>query len=372
MGFRSMQSGIARSQALAKQREQDEYLANLNKQVDAMRRAQTHMTSVDKMGYNRMGGGANEHGIEKGAFTMLRDKDGNLNKRFQETLDPSLAKLRDKYDVEGDTKWAGLQRDQLANQMSEAEDRARLQSNTGMATAMDRLSMRGGLRGGAGERMAMGNQRALMSGLQGLGAENRAGNLKLSIADEEMKNKVLGQVGQAGQGIQGRNIGRLATDVQNQNQFEAQRYSDDMAAYGAKQTAKAQRSASGGCFLGNTQIMLKNGDYKNIEDVVLGDDLFEGGTVYGTMQFMSDDMYEYMDVKVTGKHAVKEANKWVRVEDSKFAKKVEGEFLVYNLNSSNHIIIANETIFADYDETDHGSSINDAESLEVLNGKNIK
>ncbi len=60
------------------QREQDEYLANLNKQVDAMRRAQTHMTSVDKMGYNRMGGGANEHGIEKGAFTMLRDKDGNL------------------------------------------------------------------------------------------------------------------------------------------------------------------------------------------------------------------------------------------------------------------------------------------------------
>lgn len=350
-----------------KEEEQQKMMDNMKAQFEALKNQQAGMTSMDDQGYQRMGGGVNDYGIQKGAFTMLRDKEGNLQDRFKETLDPTLQGLKEKYDVEGDTKWAALKREEMGNQLSGASDQARLNANTGMAQARGSLAMRGGLRGGAGERMAMGNQRGLMSQLQGLGAENRAGGLRLSIADEEMKNKVLGNIGQTGQGIQGRNIGMLQGDIANQNQFESQKYSDDMAAYGAKETAKAQRKASGGCFLVGTEVLLANGDYKNIEDVILADQLFEGGDVYGVMQFISSDMFEYLGVNVTGGHAVKEGDTWLRIADSKHAKRVEGEFLVYNLCTTKHRIVANEVVFADYDETEHGSYISDDDSLEVLN-----
>ena len=349
---------------------QQKQLKDLNEQIEAMRQAQSTAIRPDDMGYNRMGGGTNKYGIQKAGYTMLRDKDGNLDARFQETLDPTLAKLRDKFDVEGDTKWATLQREQLANQMSEAEDRARLQGNTALATAQDRLAMRGGLRGGAGERMMMGNQRALMSRMQGLGAENRAGNLRLSIADEEMKNKVLGQVGQTSQGIQGRNISTLRDDIANQNQFEAQRYSDDMQAYGARETAKAQRKAS--CFTANTLVKMLDGTKSAICKIKIGDVLAEGGKVEGCVQALSDDVYNYNGVEVAGSHAVKEDGTWVRVRDSKKAEKVNGEFTVYNLMVSNHLIFAGDDMFSDFFETEFYEDLTEAESLEVLNGKDAR
>ena len=350
--------------------QQQKQLKDLNEQIEAMRQAQSTAINPDDMGYLRMGGGTNKYGIQKAGYTMLRDKEGNLDKRFQETLDPTLAKLRDKYDVEGDTKWATLQRQQLANQMSEAEDRARLQGNTALATAQDRLAMRGGLRSGAGERMMMGNQRALMSRMQGLGAENRAGNLRLSIADEEMKNKVLGQVGQTSQGIQGRNIGRLQEDIMAQNQFESQRYSDDMAAYGARKTAEAQRKAA--CFTAETEIKLHDGSEKPIKFIDIGDVLLEGGKVEGCIQALSNEVYSYNGIRVAGSHAVKEDGTWIRVRDSKLAKPLEGEFRVYNLMVDNHMIFIENELFSDFFETEHYEDLTEAESLEVLNGKDAR
>lgn len=345
-------------------------IRNMNKELEDLRRAQNTAIQPDDMGYNRMGGGTNQYGIQRAGYTMLRDKEGNLDPRFKETLDPTLAKLRDKFDVEGDTKWASLQRDQLANQMSEAEDRARLQANTSMSSAQDRLAMRGGLRSGAGERMMGANQRALMSRMQGIGAENRAGNLRLSIADEEMKNKVMGQVGQTSQGIQGRNIGTLRDDVTNQNQFEAQRYTDDMQAYGARQTARAQRRAA--CFTKDTCVKLLDGSERYIEHVNIGDVLMEGGKVEGIVKALSNEVYDYNGIKVAGSHAVKEDGTWIRVRDSKKANKIDGEFTVINLMVDNHLIFVENDMFSDFFETEFYEDLTEAQSLEVLNGRDVR
>lgn len=341
----------------------------MQQMIDALRQQQQTQVTTNDMGYTQIGGGPNMYGINKNPYLTMRDMQGNLDARFQETMDPTLQGLKDKYSVEGDTKWAELQRGLLDNQYSQGMDTARLQNNTGVAQARSGLAMRGGLRGGGGERLASNAQRGLMSNLQNLGNQNRTANLNLSVADEEMKNKVLGQVGDVGQGIQGRNIGRLTGDIQGQNQFMGQQYTDEMAAYGAKKTADSQRSAS--CFAANTQIMLSNGDHKLIEDVVLGDELMDGGVVYTTIQSVSDDMYKYFGTYVTGGHATKENGKWIRVKDSRFAEKVDGVFTVYNLSSNHHIIIANEHVFSDFDETDLGSTINDEESLEALNGESV-
>lgn len=353
-------------------KQQHSQLADLNKQIEAMRQAQSNMTSIDDQGYQRLGGGANQYGIQKAAYTTLRDNDGNLQERFKETLDPSLQKLKDQYDVEGDTNWANLQRQQLGNQLSEASDQARLRNNTALATSQDRLAMRGGLRGGAGERMMMGNQRNLMSQLQGLGAENRAGNLKVSIADQDMKNKMLGQLGQAGQEISNRNISRLQGDIQNQNKFDAGRYSDDMAAYGAKQTAQAQRKSSS-CFAACTMVKMQDGSFKFISDIQLGDVLFEGGKVYTKLESISDNLYLYGNTIVTGGHAVLEDGSWKRVENSDKAEMLDKiDTKVFNLSTENHMICTQNTIFADFDETMYGSHLTDEDSLRVLNGADAK
>jgi len=125
--------------------------------------------------------------------------------------------------------------------------------------------------------------------------------------------------------------------------------------------------------LEGTKIRMYDDSLKNIEDITLADFMSEGGVVYTINKSLVSEIYNYNDVMVTGRHAVKENGKWIRIEDSKYAVKEEGIFPVYNLSNQNHRIITDcGQEFADYDETDLASKISDKESLEVLNGKGSK
>jgi hypothetical protein len=136
------------------------------------------------------------------------------------------------------------------------------------------------------------------------------------------------------------------------------------------QVQAAKASKSSGCFIEGTKILMEDGTSKNIENIKLGDRLAEGGIVYSLFQALVTEIYQYKNNLVTGGHAVLEDGKWIRIEDSVRAFKQEGIFAVYNLSNEDHRIISNNGIeFADYDETDLGSKINDKESLEVLNGE---
>jgi hypothetical protein len=136
------------------------------------------------------------------------------------------------------------------------------------------------------------------------------------------------------------------------------------------QVEAAKASRSRGCFIEGTKILMEDGTSKNIENIKLGDRLAEGGVVYSLFQALVTEIYQYKNNLVTGGHAVLEDGKWIRIEDSVRAFKQEGIFAVYNLSNEDHRIISNNGIeFADYDETDLGSKINDKESLEVLNGE---
>jgi len=200
---------------------------------------------VTDQGYLTLGGLKNKHGIHTPMYQSMRNKEGNLDPRLQEQLAQESQALSDKYSVEGDTRWADLQKQALAGEFAGARSDAAIQADTASTQALQNLAMRGGARGGASERMAMGGQLARMRNLQGLGAEERGAGLKVSLADEEMKNQALMNIGQQRQGTMQRNIGTLSTDIANQNQFMSQKYKDDMAAYGARKQAKAQKSSGG-------------------------------------------------------------------------------------------------------------------------------
>lgn len=108
------------------------------------------------------------------------------------------------------------------------------------------------------------------------------------------------------------------------------------------------------CFDGNTLIKIKNGTKKTIKNIKPGDILYNGSKVIGCMKFTSKDskVYNYKGVKVAGCHLVKENNRWIRVEDSRYKIPIEyTSNYIYCLSTSDSKIMIKNIEFADYLET---------------------
>lgn len=121
------------------------------------------------------------------------------------------------------------------------------------------------------------------------------------------------------------------------------------------------------CFDGETMIDMADGSSKAIKDIQLGDET-KGGVVESIRQSIAVEgtRYNYRNIIVTGSHAVKE-NKWRRVQDSKYARPIEGEGKVYSLVTSDYRIFINSLEFADEHETPFYEQISMEESLRYLN-----
>ena len=120
------------------------------------------------------------------------------------------------------------------------------QAQQGMSQAASSLARTGGLGGGARTRMAMQGAKDLMLQGQGISRQGMSDRLGISSQDEQTRQGLLGQV--AGTELQGQqtNLGTLGTDITRKAAFDANRYNQQMGAWGAKQTADAQRAAGSG------------------------------------------------------------------------------------------------------------------------------
>ena len=108
------------------------------------------------------------------------------------------------------------------------------------------------------------------------------------------------------------------------------------------------------CFDEDTMIKLDNSNYKKIKDIKLGDILEDNNQVTGFFKFDAKnvDMYYYKNVIVSGKHPVKENEKWLRIEESIDSRKVEyHKPYIYCLATQNAVIKVNNIIFSDYIDT---------------------
>lgn len=138
---------------------------------------------------------------------------------------------------------------------------------------------------------------------------------------------------------------------------------------------RAAASAGGGCFDGDTRILLYNNQVKKIKDLKLGDILKSGGTVYNLFCGVKGaPVYMYRGVAVSGTHAVKHGGEFTRIENIEGLDRVDKVPYVYNVSTTTHRIIAlssdNEPIeFADFDECGATDVLSGQERLDVLNGK---
>lgn len=121
------------------------------------------------------------------------------------------------------------------------------------------------------------------------------------------------------------------------------------------------------CFHPDTLVTMANGSQLPIHKIVVGDET-HGGKVIATTRAIGQDFYWYNGVVVTGKHAVREDGRWIRVENTRLGHKIPLLVeVVCNLVTEKHRIYANGIEFADQYETDQYESLDMDESLAEMN-----
>ena len=115
------------------------------------------------------------------------------------------------------------------------------------------------------------------------------------------------------------------------------------------------------CFSGNTLIEMKNGKFKKMRDIELGEMLKNDIEVICSMKIKNDGSPFYKiysnelkrNIYVTGSHKIQdpETNRFVNVEESSVGKKTNKvDDIVYCLITSNHNIPVGEFIFWDWED----------------------
>jgi len=141
----------------------------------------------------------------------------------------------------------------------------------------------------------------------------------------------------------------------------------------AKPVQSAVRSVSSSikkafCFDAETPIEMKDGSKRSISKLYIGAET-KGGKVNSIRVSIAEDgsRFNYKGVYVTGSHAVYEEGKWTRVKDSKHAKFVDGDGIVWSLATEDHKIYVDDILFSDELETDDYEQLTIDQSLDELN-----
>ena len=120
-----------------------------------------------------------------------------------------------------------------------------------------------------------------------------------------------------------------------------------------------------GCFIKGTLVTMADGSTKPVEQVDLGDEVAEGGSVFAVGRFLNTELYDYKGIKVSGSHMVNEDGTWMRVRDTKHGKSLGNDLnTVYVFGSENRRILINGILFTDYFEVNEQDKlIEDSENF---------
>lgn len=210
---------------------------------------QAARTFDPKTGLNAFGQSRIEYqsGINAPKYTGVRDANGNLQDQFK--YDPNKSEAFSALKAQamatpGDSPWAKMQLAQQGVEQGAAADTAAKTQAQQMAQAQGLLMRQGGLGGGARVRMA--EQAAKQGALaqQDVARQGMLSRLGIQGQDIDRTQNLLGNISSTELQGQGQNLAALTGDVSNKAQFDAKRYADQMAAYGASKTAEGQRAAA--------------------------------------------------------------------------------------------------------------------------------
>lgn len=144
----------------------------------------------------------------------------------------------------GESPWAQMQTQLLGSQTQEARDAAARQSGQAGAEAQAQLSRFGGMGGGARTSLARSGARDLMNSQQGIARNAMNQRLGIGAQDIQRKQDLLGQFANAENAAQGANVNELNNELNRRAGFDVNRYNAQMQAWGAGQSADAQRAAA--------------------------------------------------------------------------------------------------------------------------------
>lgn len=111
----------------------------------------------------------------------------------------------------------------------------------------------------------------------------------------------------------------------------------------------------GGCFEYGTEFRMADGSLKEVQDIVFGDVMEEGGLVDQTItgNGKSETWFDVDGVHVTGTHTVCKNGEWMRVRAAGYPA-VDTINQYYVVTNENHrMVAANGHVFGDYTETDY-------------------
>lgn len=187
-----------------------------------------------------------ESGIRSPGYEGTRDKQGNLKAGFK--YDPYQGEMTQKLKAEatgtGPSPWAQMQLQNQGLEQQNARDQAVKSGQQALSMGNANMMRFGGQQNGARERMGAQSMRDIMGAQQDVSRQGIASRGAITAQDLQRKQDLTGQLaGQEGQ-AQAANIGAMTTDVSNLAQFNANKYAQQMQAYGAAKSADAQRAAA--------------------------------------------------------------------------------------------------------------------------------
>lgn len=165
---------------------------------------------------------------------------------------PALQKFQNEAMRTGPSAWSNLAQGQQDKYQTDAQSKAASTAAGSAAESRDQLAMRGGLDSGARERIGRNQSRDYMNMTQNA-ADTRANNgMQIGMNDEQNRIQQLGMmpqmVNQANQG----NFQKAGLDFNantTENAFNMQKYHEQMAGYGANQSANATQNSGGSSFI---------------------------------------------------------------------------------------------------------------------------
>jgi hypothetical protein len=189
-------------------------------------------------------------------YNPSTDSLGNYATGLASTVNPNTRGI-ESYRAEalrgGQSPWAGLAMAQLAGDETRQVNNLSGQAAGQAAAARSQLAMRGGLSGGAAERLATNANRNYMTSAQNIGAEALDNRNKIAVQDEGNRIKMLSALpGMELDQIKpqqwaadmrfrgaGQDVSNKINEAQSQNLFNMQQYQEMMRQNAANRNADA-------------------------------------------------------------------------------------------------------------------------------------
>lgn len=155
-------------------------------------------------------------------------------------------RLRDEALSTGPSQWAKTALGKQSFEESQARGNVGLQQQQAQSSAMANLARTGGLGGGARTSLARSGARDALMAQQGVANQGILARYGINQTDTERRQQLLGQTSEAERAADTANIATMKQELQNRAVFDANRYNQQMQAWGAKQSADATRAAGSG------------------------------------------------------------------------------------------------------------------------------